>query len=72
MEILNGPVDYTKPGFYWDGTTLWCVGSDGLGYTMGNSRPSFAWIEDVEPEPLQPNSPVEIIDAVARLAGVLK
>ncbi|KPK74262.1 MAG: hypothetical protein AMJ84_00300 [Acidithiobacillales bacterium SM23_46] len=71
MKIQNRSVDYNTPGLYWDGTTLWAVGTDGMGYMIGNDRSAFTYLEsdDETPAPTEPR--LSVTDIIA-LAGAFK
>ena len=65
MKIINGSADYTTPGLYWDGMTLWAVGSDGLGWSLGTNRSAFEYLE--VDGGMSAQDAIGVIDAVERV-----
>ena len=71
MKIIESTVNYTVPGFYWDGVTAWLVDGVGCGWSLGTNRDAVSCFENEAPTTdLSGKSTADVvatIDAVARL-----
>ena len=61
MKIIDSGVDLTKPGFYWDGSSLHLVGTDQMGYYLGANREAFDFLN--EPQDLEPGKWLTEVDS---------
>ena len=61
MKIIDSAVDLTKPGFYWDGTSLHLVSPDKMSYYLGGFRDAFDFLN--EPPDLEPGKWLTEVDS---------
>lgn len=65
MKVIEGPYDTTRPGFYYDGTTVWLVDTTGCIWSCGVFKENIEGIPSGEG--LDSEAVVDIIDAVGRV-----